>query len=63
MLRKLVCGIAVSFAFAVGMADVSSSQRNASEVSSNDAAALVSSAPRSATSDESGVEPARRLGC
>ncbi|MBJ6761799.1 hypothetical protein JGU66_13575 [Myxococcaceae bacterium JPH2] len=62
MLRKLVCGVAVSFAFVVGMAVLSSSQSAASEVSMNDAA-LVSTAPGSEASDESGLEPARLLGC
>ncbi|GMU03780.1 hypothetical protein [Corallococcus caeni] len=58
MLRKLVSGVALSFAFVVGMAVSSSSQ-----VAANEEAVLVSNAPSSAVPDETSDEPSRLLGC
>lgn len=62
MLRTLVSGVALSFAFVVGMA-VSSSQLAPSEVVTNDEAVLVSTAPSSAVPDETTDESSRLLGC
>ena len=63
MLRKLVSGVALSFAFVVGMAVPSSSQLAPSEVVANEEPLLVSTAPSSAVPDETSDESARLLGC
>lgn len=56
MPRKLVSGVALSFAFVVGMAVSSFSQVAPDE-------ALVSTAPGSAVPDDMSEEPSRLLGC
>ena len=60
MLRNLVSGVALSFAFVVGMAVPSSSQVAPDEVVANEV--LVSTAP-SAVPDDMSEEPSRLLGC
>ncbi len=60
MLRMLVSGVALSFAFVVGMAG-SASQLTPSEPVSNEV--LVSTAPSSAVPDGMSEEPSRLLGC
>lgn len=56
MLRMLVSGVALSFAFVVGMAVSASPEVAPSEV-------LVSTAPSSAVPDDMSEEPSRLLGC
>ncbi|MBZ4336063.1 MULTISPECIES: hypothetical protein [unclassified Corallococcus] len=61
MLRTLFSGVALSFAFVVGMAV--SSQFAPGEAVANEEAVLVSTGPSSAVPDQTTDESSRLLGC